>query len=269
MNRDFKGIWIPREIWLNKNLSIQAKALWSEIWSLHDRESGGCYASNEYLCEFLDIKLSRLKEIMKELRDNGYIIDISFDGRQRIIRANLPEPDYGGQQPAGKPTPPQPENRPAPSLDSGQPSLLDKRRDKTIRDKTSLKVPEEPVAAKAADDKVNISIDVAKKIVGIIQAHEPEYRPPKTLAPLVTEVDLLLRVDKRDPEKICDVLNWALGDDFWRPKMFKPNPVKYLREKFLQLKNQMEAKPQEKKVDRRTRNMDGTPVDAPHLDNLF
>ena len=37
--RDFKGIWIPREIWLNENLSLQEKAFIVEIDSL-DKENG-------------------------------------------------------------------------------------------------------------------------------------------------------------------------------------------------------------------------------------
>lgn len=127
MNRDFKGIWIPREIWLNQSLSIQAKALWAEIHSLHDRESGGCYASNDYLCEFMNVKLSRLKEIMKELRDAKLITDVAFDGRHRIIRAEMPEVEYGGQQPAGKPAGREPENRPSTSRKTGHPSYIENK----------------------------------------------------------------------------------------------------------------------------------------------
>ncbi|MFW9872286.1 MAG: helix-turn-helix domain-containing protein [Candidatus Thorarchaeota archaeon] len=115
MTRDFKGIWIPREIWLRQDLSIQAKALWAEIYSLHDREKGGCYASQEYFMEFLGLKLSRLKEILKELKDKELLKRASFDGRERILTAIMPPIDYGdrpadgrntGQQTAGIPASP-------------------------------------------------------------------------------------------------------------------------------------------------------------------
>ncbi len=79
------------------------------------------------------------------------------------------------------------------------------------------------------------------EMVATILKHEPEYKPPSNLAAFMTEVDYILRLDKRDPEKVLEVLNWALADHFWRDKMFKPNSAKYLREKYLQLKNQMEA----------------------------
>lgn len=136
-----------------------------------------------------------------------------------------------------------------------------------IPSSSSLKVPDEPLPAKAGEmeDKTSSSEkpkrvkndftprvrEVGNQMINIIITHEPEYSPPKNLAPFLTEVDFLLRTDKREPEKVYDVLNWALSDSFWRDKMFKPNPAKYLREKFLQLKNKMEAKPTEPKKDRK------------------
>ena len=37
--RDFKGIWIPKDIWLSKELSLMEKVLFVEIHSL-DNERG-------------------------------------------------------------------------------------------------------------------------------------------------------------------------------------------------------------------------------------
>lgn len=93
MNRDFKGIWIPREIWLSK-LSCIEKCVWAEIHSLFDRDRGGCYASNEYLCEFFGLKDRRLREIIYKLRDLGWIQEVSFDGRNRVIKAVVPPEDF-------------------------------------------------------------------------------------------------------------------------------------------------------------------------------
>jgi len=94
-------------------------------------------------------------------------------------------------------------------------------------------------------------VAVADEMIKILKTHELDYSPPPNLAPFRTEVDFLLRIDKRESQKIFDVLNWALSDSFWRPNIFKPNPAKYLREKFLQLKNKMDAKAPEKKIDRK------------------
>ena len=50
MNRDFKGIWIPKEIWVNEDLSAIEKIIYAEICSLDTEKH--CVAGNEYLADF-------------------------------------------------------------------------------------------------------------------------------------------------------------------------------------------------------------------------
>ena len=121
ISRDFKGIWIPKEIWLLKTISIQKKALWSEIHSLYDEEKGGCYASDDYLCEFMGVKRSRLQEMLNNLTKVGMLEKVGFDGREVIRKAVIPPDDrttdvrktgqQGGKQMSGKPDSSRPENR--------------------------------------------------------------------------------------------------------------------------------------------------------------
>src|SRR3990167_1207195 len=144
MNRDFKGLWIPREIWLNKTLSLHAECLCAEIYSLHDRERGACFASNEYLCDFLGLKMSRLKEVLKELRDAHLLQDVSFNGRERLIRSMVPDQDYGGRQTAGKPAGTQPENRLAHSRKTGPTPIYrtkNDNKDSLKRERESARTP--------------------------------------------------------------------------------------------------------------------------------
>lgn len=94
MNRDFKGIWIPREIWLREDLSALEKSLWAEIHSLFDRETGGCYASNEYLAKFCGVQDRRLREMISNLKSKGLIEQVSFNGRVRVIKAIVPPEDF-------------------------------------------------------------------------------------------------------------------------------------------------------------------------------
>jgi hypothetical protein len=84
-NRDFKGIWIPKEVWLNENLSIIEKCLLVEIDSLDNSEKG-CFASNEYLANFFKLSESRMANIISDLKKRGFINQIFFDGRQRGLR---------------------------------------------------------------------------------------------------------------------------------------------------------------------------------------
>jgi hypothetical protein len=88
MNRDFKGVWIPKELYLNEELSWTEKILLVEIHSIDKGE--GCWAGNEHLAKFVGISISRLTDILTQLRKLGYIVDRSFDGRKRFLSANIP-----------------------------------------------------------------------------------------------------------------------------------------------------------------------------------
>lgn len=89
--RDFKGLWIPREIWLHAELSIQEKALWAEIDSLYDQNKNGCWASNEYLAGFFGVQVRRMQEMISKLKSLGLVEQVSFNGRERVIKAVWPQ----------------------------------------------------------------------------------------------------------------------------------------------------------------------------------
>lgn len=289
MNRDFKGIWIPREIWLAKDLSCHEKCLWAEIHSLFDRERGGCYASNDYLCDFFGIQERRLREMISKLKCLGWIQQVSFDGRTRILKAVVPPEDFqplpktaeqtGGKVPVSpaEKCPPGRKNSAGLSLYIEQSSV------------TNLETPpippqqaEQKNTAKAAEIEKKPSEkpkrekpefpprvrDLGNQLINTLTRAKEDYVPPKNLAAFLTEVDFLIRLDKRDPQKVVDVFAWALADSFWADKMFKPNPAKYLREKFDQLEMKMNAKPDNGKVDRRLRDEKGAVVDQ-FKDKLF
>lgn len=75
MERAFKGIWIPAEIWLNKDLTLLEKVFLVEIDSL-DNENG-CFASNEYFSNFFGLSKNRCSEVIKSLEKKG-IVTISY-----------------------------------------------------------------------------------------------------------------------------------------------------------------------------------------------
>lgn len=70
-NRDFKGVWIPKEIWLNTDLSALDRVLLAEINSL-DNDSH-CTASNEYFAKFCGVSVPTITRSIKKLKDLGFI----------------------------------------------------------------------------------------------------------------------------------------------------------------------------------------------------
>jgi len=86
IHRDFKGVWIPKKIWLNKNLSIMEKLFLVEIDSLDNED--GCYASNSHFSEMFYISKGRCTQIVKSLERKGFV-KITLIRDKKIITKRL------------------------------------------------------------------------------------------------------------------------------------------------------------------------------------
>ena len=75
-NRDFKGVWIPAELYLNTDLSAIEKLIIVEIDSLSQR--GMCFASNQHFADFLGLSVDRVKHIIPDLVKRGYLNSKTF-----------------------------------------------------------------------------------------------------------------------------------------------------------------------------------------------
>lgn len=88
MNRDFKGVWIPKEVWLDETLTWMEKLLLTEVNSLDGED--GCFASNAYLAEFFMLSPSRISHLVKSLIDKKYVsAEYEREGKQvkkRVLR---------------------------------------------------------------------------------------------------------------------------------------------------------------------------------------
>ena len=82
------GIFIPTEIDQIEELSLLEVYLLSWIDALYCPKRGGCFASNEYLgkkCR--GVKENTIAKAITKLRQMRLIEDVSFNGRERVIRA--------------------------------------------------------------------------------------------------------------------------------------------------------------------------------------
>lgn len=84
-DREWRGIWIPKEVWLDERLSALEKIILFEIDSL-DKEDG-CYASNEYIAQFCQCSAWKVSTAISKLTELGYIRFVSFDGRHRTLKS--------------------------------------------------------------------------------------------------------------------------------------------------------------------------------------
>ncbi len=94
--RDFKGVWIPRDIWLSDHLSVMEKVLFVEIHSLDNAR--GCFASNAYFAEFFQVSTRQIIRYLSSLREHGFITVMVRNKNERVIRTagkyrRVPEAD--------------------------------------------------------------------------------------------------------------------------------------------------------------------------------
>lgn len=71
MDRAFRGVWIPREIWLSEDLGWTEKFLLTEIDSLS--KNGECFATNDYFAKFFKISKDRVSKLISDLSKKEYV----------------------------------------------------------------------------------------------------------------------------------------------------------------------------------------------------
>lgn len=87
-DRDFKGVWIPKTVWLDDRLTALDKVILTEVDSL-DQGERGCYASNKHIAEFCQCGEWKVSTSISKLIELGYLYVQKFDGRQREIKSRL------------------------------------------------------------------------------------------------------------------------------------------------------------------------------------
>jgi len=87
--RAFEGVWIPAEMWLSKDLSLQEKVMLVEIKSLSVDPARGCYKSNKAFAEFFNLSASRVSEIISGLEKKGYLKIVQKRDGKRIVERNI------------------------------------------------------------------------------------------------------------------------------------------------------------------------------------
>ena len=94
ISKKFLGVWIPKHIYLNDNLSWTEKILITEIKSLEGKK--GCYASNECLAKFLQLSEGTIRNTISKLKKKNYIIDNSSsnNSNNRLLLVNDNVDDY-------------------------------------------------------------------------------------------------------------------------------------------------------------------------------
>lgn len=72
VTQKLKGLWIPIEVLLNKDLSDKEKIILSMILYLSE-ETKSCFASNKYIASIINVTANRVSKIISSLKEKQYI----------------------------------------------------------------------------------------------------------------------------------------------------------------------------------------------------
>ena len=81
---DFKGLWIPKEIWDDGRLKLIEKIILALIVNLDTGD--GCYASNAWIADFCGCTQRTVTNAIARLASSGRIKVLGYDGRKRHIK---------------------------------------------------------------------------------------------------------------------------------------------------------------------------------------
>ena len=84
-SRDFKGIWIPKDIWESDQISTMEKVLFVEIHSLDNER--GCYAGNKYFTNFFKVSERQIRNYIASLKEKGFISVVILNLNERVMHA--------------------------------------------------------------------------------------------------------------------------------------------------------------------------------------
>ena len=228
--RRFEGIWIPKEIWLDRSLSVYARMLLAEISSLHDEEMGGCFASNKYLADLLGLSAGGIANLLVDLRKRGFLETVSFDGRRRAMRVTL----HGGNRIKGScPDDAVVHAAMKSTITEGlTPSYKENKEERKEEINTSelSKVSPSGCASQLAGEMLiypkrippkprqaisECASQLAVSLLQSIRLSNPMLKEPN-IDLWCLEIDRMFRLDKREEEEASAIISWLPNNIFWR-----------------------------------------------------
>jgi hypothetical protein len=91
MEREFKGVWVPKEIYLHEGLTPTDKFLLVEIDSLS--KNGECFASNEHFSKFLGITKKHVSKLISKFVNMGLItVDLKYKENTKEVEKRIITP---------------------------------------------------------------------------------------------------------------------------------------------------------------------------------
>lgn len=216
---------LPSAIFFNENLEpacIKAYAIIRNLTRMH----GYCFATNEYLAKLLKAGESSVRRWLSSLENEGFLhIETEQNGIQWQRRIYLADEFKKVLRTLKNEHPPAQFRAPPCS----KMSTIKEEKKKERKEESK----EGPTSSPPSADADLLTVFFFNKI----KERNPEFRKPN-LQKWAEHMDRMLKIDKRDPEKVMKLIAWAAEHKWWKSACLS---TEKLRKSYDQMVMQMAA----------------------------
>ena len=212
---------IPASVRYCPELNASEKLMYGEISSLCSKE-GYCWATNRYFSELYSVDTNSVSRWIANLERCGFIATtIGRANQRKIMLAPIPK---NVERVSTKIERGIPKN-----VESDQLALYENNKSNTTRE-------DFPTEAKTFFAPGTMEFKLSLRLLEHILKRDPKYRVPD-LQTWAKHIDLILRIDKRTPEEVAQVVDWCQTDPFWRTNILSTQKLRLQFSKLLQQAN--------------------------------
>ena len=236
MQRDFKGIWIPKELWILKDLSLLEKVMLIEIDSLDNED--GCYASNNYFADFFGLSKGRISKVINSLVKRGFVTsELKYQKGTQLVEKRILKISRWYKA-KNKITSSQKQLEGMEEND--QENKLENKLNSSSQIFEEPKIDDNDVKKKKVFEPDSDPYLLAKFLEKCITENNPKFPQHESQRQRwAKDFDLMIRRDKIDADDIAEIIDWCQNDSFWRSNILSGKKV---REKYHQLRMRIESR---------------------------
>ena len=249
VNRGFTGVFIPKALWINTELTWMEKLFLAEIEALDNDD--GCFASNAHFEKFFGLGKRRTQEIISSIKNKGFIESELIKQNKAIVKRiikvtekyknpNKNKVDDGCRKVhegwCGK----------VHEGDAGKCTgrlLIENINNRTT---SCLNSHSNDKSKKKEFSNDSQEIALAGLLLEKLLERNPTMRKPN-IQSWAKHIDLMHRIDKRSFEDIRKILLWSQNDDFWQDNILSTHRLREQYDQlFLKAKKKAKLSPKEK-----------------------
>ena len=205
----FVGSFIPNALMKYEGLSASAKLCWARL-AQYSGKDGQCYPSQETLSVEIGIKIAQVNRVLKELEVKRFIKRLKPTGKDRLCHKTTRYLFIWH-----------------PVLDDNSDTIINDNSDTIINDNSIVResLVRESLVNKTFSHNSN-ELRLSELLLSLILKRNTNYKKPN-LQVWAKDIDIMIRLDNRDPIEIEKVILWCQEDTFWQNNILSTKKLRF------------------------------------------